>query len=148
MLFPWYVICYCLVTTSCLTLCDIMAYNPPGSSVQGIFQARILAWVAISFSRGLPDLGCGHMSPAWQADSLPLSHQGRPDVYKTCTVVQEHITEPAETWEQVCKDVRWRSASGSQKCENKINPTHHTRAINETTAVNHLSTSNGQYPVF
>ena len=83
-----------------------MAYNPPGSSVQGIFQARILEWVAISFSRGLPDPGCGHMSPAWQADSLPLSYQGRPDVYKTCTVVQEHINEPAETWEQVCKDIR------------------------------------------
>ena len=41
-----------LVTQSCLTLCKPMEYSPPGSSVCGIFQATILAWVAISFSRG------------------------------------------------------------------------------------------------
>ena len=37
---------------SCLTLCNPMACNPPGSSVYGILQARILEWVAIPFSRG------------------------------------------------------------------------------------------------
>ena len=37
---------------SCPTLCDPMDCSPPGSSVQGISQARILAWVAHSFSRG------------------------------------------------------------------------------------------------
>ena len=36
---------------SCVQLCDPMDYSPPGSSVHGIFQARILEWVAISFSR-------------------------------------------------------------------------------------------------
>ena len=41
-----------LVTQSCLTLCDPMDCTPPGSSVHGIFQARILECVAISFSRG------------------------------------------------------------------------------------------------
>ena len=35
-----------------LTLCEPMDCSPPGSSVHGIFQARILEWVAISFSRG------------------------------------------------------------------------------------------------
>ena len=40
------------VTQSCLTLCDPMGCSPPGSSVHGIFQARVLAWLAISFSRG------------------------------------------------------------------------------------------------
>ena len=34
------------------TLCDPMDCSLPGSSVHGIFQARILEWVAISFSRG------------------------------------------------------------------------------------------------
>ena len=38
---------------SCLTLCDSMDCSLPGSSVHGIFQARILEWVAISFSRGI-----------------------------------------------------------------------------------------------
>ena len=36
------------------TLCDPVACTPPGSSVHGILQARILEWVAISFSRELP----------------------------------------------------------------------------------------------
>ena len=40
------------VAQSCLTLCDPMDCSLPGSSVHGIFQARILGWVAISFSRG------------------------------------------------------------------------------------------------
>ena len=35
-----------------VTVCDLMDYNPPGSSVHGILQTRILEWVAISFSRG------------------------------------------------------------------------------------------------
>ena len=35
---------------SCLTLCDPIDSSPPGSSVHGILQARILEWVAISFS--------------------------------------------------------------------------------------------------
>ena len=37
---------------SCPTLCDPVDRSPPGSSVRGILQARILEWVAISFSRG------------------------------------------------------------------------------------------------
>ena len=41
-----------LVAQSCLTLCNSMAGSPPGSSVHGIFQARILEWVATPFSRG------------------------------------------------------------------------------------------------
>ena len=41
------------VTQSCLTLCDPMDFGPPGSSIHGILQARILEWVAISFSRGI-----------------------------------------------------------------------------------------------
>ena len=39
-----------VVTQPCLTLCDPMDWSPPGSSVHGIFQARILEWVAIPFS--------------------------------------------------------------------------------------------------
>ena len=35
---------------SCPTLCDPVDYSPPGSSVHGILQARILEWVAISFT--------------------------------------------------------------------------------------------------
>ena len=44
--------CCCLVTKSCLTLCNPMDCSPPGSSVHGISWARILEWVIVSFSRG------------------------------------------------------------------------------------------------
>ena len=40
------------VAQSCPTLCDPVDCRPPGSSVHGILQARILEWIAISFSRG------------------------------------------------------------------------------------------------
>ena len=36
---------------SCPTLCDSIDGSPPGSSIPGILQARILEWVAISFSK-------------------------------------------------------------------------------------------------
>ena len=38
------------VTQSCLTLSNPMDYSPPSSSVHGIFQARVLEWVASAFS--------------------------------------------------------------------------------------------------
>ena len=41
-----------LVTQFCPTLCDSMDWSLPGSSVHGIFQARVLEQVAIPFSRG------------------------------------------------------------------------------------------------
>ena len=40
------------ITQSCLTLCDPMDCSLPGSSINGIFRAKVLEWVAISFSRG------------------------------------------------------------------------------------------------
>ena len=40
------------IVQSCLTLCDPMNCSLPGSSVHGIFQGRVLEWVAISFSKG------------------------------------------------------------------------------------------------
>ena len=69
--------CCCLVAQSCLTLCDPMDYSPPGSSVHGISQARILEWVAISFSRVSfwpRDGSC--VSCTGRRISLPLSHLG------------------------------------------------------------------------
>ena len=47
----------CLVAKSCPTLCNPMDCSPPGSSVHGISQARILEWVAIFFSRDESILG-------------------------------------------------------------------------------------------
>ena len=56
-------LCCCLVAKSCPTLHEPMDHSPPGSSLHGILQARILEWVAISFSRDLPDTGIQPASP-------------------------------------------------------------------------------------
>ena len=45
----------CSVAQSCLTLCGPMNCSPPGSSVHGIFQARILKWMPFPTRRDLPD---------------------------------------------------------------------------------------------
>ena len=55
-------LCLCSVAQLHLTLCNPMDCRPPGSSVHRIFQARILEWVAISFSSDLPDPGIEPMS--------------------------------------------------------------------------------------
>ena len=51
------------------TLCDSVDCSPPHSSVHRIFQARILEWVAISFSRDLPDPGIEPVSLASAASA-------------------------------------------------------------------------------
>ena len=72
-------VCVCSVTKLYLTLCSLMDCSLPGSSIHGILQARILGWVAISYSRGSSllqgifqerNLHLLH----WQADNLSLSH--------------------------------------------------------------------------
>ena len=47
-----YIVCACSVARVCQTLYDPLDYSPPGSTIRGIFQARILEWFAISSSRG------------------------------------------------------------------------------------------------
>ena len=68
-----------LVAQSCLTI----GCSPPGSSVHGIFQARILEWIAIPSSRGSSNPGIEPRSPALQADSLPSEPPGKPTMWQT-----------------------------------------------------------------
>ena len=69
----------CGVTQSCLTLCDPMDYSSPGSSAHGIFQTRILEWVASSFSRGSfwPRNWTQVSCIGRQMDSSPLALPGK-----------------------------------------------------------------------
>ena len=60
-----------------------MNCSPPGSSVHGILQARILVWVAIPSSRESPNPKIEPRSPALQADSLPSEPPGKP-IYIKC----------------------------------------------------------------
>ena len=71
--------CACVRAKSlqlCLTLCDPMDCSPPGSSVHGVLQVRILKWVAIHPPGELPNPGI--VSLALQVDSLLLGHPGSP----------------------------------------------------------------------
>ena len=63
------------VAQSCLTLCNPINYCPP--SIHGIFQARVLEWVAISFSRGSCQPRDWTRSPALQANTLPSEPPGK-----------------------------------------------------------------------
>ena len=74
--------CLCLVTQLCSALCNSMDCSPPGPSVHGIFQARILEQVTISFSTGIiltqgsnPSLQC-LLHCRWVL--YQLSHEGSP----------------------------------------------------------------------
>ena len=70
----------CSVTQSCPALCNPMDCSPPGSSVLGIFQARILEWVCHFLLQGIfPSQGSNPYLLHGQVDSLPLSHLGRPN---------------------------------------------------------------------
>ena len=65
-----------LVAKSCLTFCDSMDYSPPSSFLRGISQAKILEWVATSFSRRSRGIEPGSL--AFQAESLLTEPPGKP----------------------------------------------------------------------
>ena len=72
-----------------------MDCSPPGISVNGIFPARVLEWVAISFSRGVfLTLGSNPGLPHWRQMLYPLSHQGSPEEGLTgskCPIFVERV---------------------------------------------------------
>ena len=71
--------------------CDLLACSPPGSSVHGISQARILEWVAISFARG----------SSWPRDWTYIS-------CISCTVDGFFTTEPSR-WECKLVEPLWKA---------------------------------------
>ena len=90
--------CCCLVTQSCLTLRDPMDCSPPGSSVHGISQTRMLEWVVISFFRGSSQVrDQTHVSCIGRQSLYHLSHKGSPSVREfssvqlSCSVVSDSL---------------------------------------------------------
>ena len=89
------------------TICNLVDYSPPGSSVHRILQKRILEWVAISFSRG----------SFWLRDWTGIS-------YISCTgmwivLYRSHLGSPAlsiyypKGWWKIVFMVNWRESDGS-----------------------------------
>ena len=73
-------ICVCLVAKSCLTLCYPMDCNLPGSSVFGIFQARILEWVPFPSAQDLPDPGIKSAPSALASRFFNTEPPGKPSI--------------------------------------------------------------------
>ena len=75
-------VCVCVGVKSCAALCNPMDCSLPGSSNQRIFQASILEWVAISYSRGYfliqESNPCLWHLLHWQVDSFPAAPSGKP----------------------------------------------------------------------
>ena len=84
---------------SCPTLCNAMGWSPPGSSVHGILQARILEWVDSLASRGssrpMSRTRLLHLLH-WQVGSLPLAPPGKPQ-YMSLNRLWE-IVKDREAW--------------------------------------------------
>ena len=79
----------CVVAQSCQILCNLMDYSPPGSSVHGILQTRILEWVAIPFSRRFSSpRGQTRISGLLHCRWILycLSYQGSPLLLITCLI--------------------------------------------------------------
>ena len=69
------------VTQSCPAPCDPMDCSLPGCSIHGIFPARVVEWVAISFSRGIfPTQGLNPGLPHCRQMFYLLSYQGSPQI--------------------------------------------------------------------
>ena len=76
-------VCACILTP--VWLCDPTDYSPSGSSVHGIFQARILQWVAISSSRG-SDPGVEPAPPESPALRRILHHWAARGAHAACCI--------------------------------------------------------------
>ena len=100
------------------TLFDIMNHSPPGSSVHGILQARILEWLAMPFSKTssrparFPSYDSANQSQLYMHLLLPsfpslhpihLSHHSASD-WAPCATQQLLTTHPSHTWECVYVD--------------------------------------------
>ena len=103
------------IAQSCLTLCDSMDGSLPGSFVHRIFQARILEWVAISFSRGLSTsirwndnlpqswrsgLHCSCL--VWPRSSISPSHQNQPLTWAVCACCNRAAAAAWGRWGSEC----------------------------------------------
>ena len=118
-----------LVAQLCLTFCNPMYCSSLGSPVHRIFQARILDWVAIPFSRGLPEPGIEPGFPVLQADSLPSEPPGNVHGTIIFTLMVESKEELRSLLLRVKKG-EWKSYLKTQYLKNEYHGvwSHHLMA--------------------
>ena len=127
-------VCACSVAQSCPTLCDPMDRSPPGSPVHGIFQARRLEWVAISYSRG----------SSRPRDQTHVSCISCFDIFFTQGALGKCVTKLQESQEF---SLEWRHCSKAGgleslgKCENIF-------SLEKMIRINHLLFIDGERGLF
>ena len=90
----------CDICPSCVQLfCDPMDCSPPGSSVSGISQAKYWSGLSFSLPGDRPEPGMERMSPAIEADSLPLSHLVGP-LFAPCRMILFFLWNPSQLQER------------------------------------------------
>ena len=108
---------------SCLTLFNHMDHSPPGSSVRGIHEVRILEWVAISSSKRIFPTQRWHLCLLcllhWQESSLPLAPSGKPPwMPYPGNIAQPLLSGKVRSWRKP-KDQKahpvWRPSTGLQR---------------------------------
>ena len=92
--------CCCLAAKSCSALLDFMDCDPPGSSVQGISQTRMLEKIAISFSRG----------PSRPRDQTCVSCTGRKVLFYWATFLCGHFCVKHPGLDSGGGDTHWESS--------------------------------------
>ena len=123
-----------LVAQSCLTLFNPLDYSPPGSSVHGISEARILEWVNIPFSRDLP---IPEIKPVLQHSRwilYRLNYQGSPENAKNCPKWAIRI-------KAVCYAILWSKQRASFSKLNSFNE-HSKTTTKDTLALESFPLSN------
>ena len=103
---------------SCPTLCDPIDGSPPGSSVRGILQARILEWVAISFSNA-----CMHAKLLQSCPTLCDSMDSSPPGFPVHWILQARILE----WVAISFSIK--KVRDCAKCFTLVLPLIHTTSL-------------------
>ena len=84
--------------------------SPPGSSVHGILQARILEWVVISFSRGFPNPGVepiSSASPELAGRFFITEPPEKPLLNKSASLVAQRLKRLPAIWETQVRSLGW-----------------------------------------
>ena len=130
--------CVCVCAQLCLILCDLMDCTLPGSSVHGILKAKILEWIAISYSResyqGFPGSSVGKESACNAGDPglIPGSERSPREAigyslqYSWTSLVVRRVKNPPAMWETWVRSLGWENPleEGMATHPSQPNPTY------------------------
>ena len=119
----------CSVTHSCPTVCDPMNFSPPGASACGIFQARILEWVAISFSKAKERydqifLLSNKLWPQYRINQQEGKKKKKNQINQraTATTQEKKLQERAKTAREMARMAKpGENGSSTCKCRSHLN---------------------------